>query len=287
MSYGYSWRPYVSAAERRGSALREMQRLRKDGKRIEPLKIEGQKIATSVWGKAWCAHLEKFSDFVNRLPRGRTYARNGSVCHLGVRKHVIEAKVQGSELYDVEVTIAALAAPRWKAIVKDCAGEVGSVLELLKGRISDRVMSVVTDRDRGLFPTPKEIKMECSCPDWAGMCKHAAAAMYGVGARLDQNPELLFTLRGVDKSDLVAEASVEDVTRRPTRRGATTLSESAIADVFGIDVAPTTTTTTTTKKKKSKMVTKKAKRAVKPTVKPKAKATRRDTRSASASSPKS
>lgn len=127
--------------------------------------------------------------------------------------------MQGSELYEVDIRVTAMSAVRWRTIVKQCACEVGSVLDLLQGRLSERVMRVVTDRDSGLFPAPKELSMDCSCPDWAGMCKHVAAVMYGIGARLDSRPELLYTLRGVDHTELVAAATAEAVTRRPTRRG--------------------------------------------------------------------
>jgi len=249
MGFEREWRAYVPRQQRRASATRAMQELRKNGTCIEPLRITGRKIATSFWGAAWCTHLEKFSDYANRLPRGRTYARNGSVCHLAVRRGVVEAMVQGSELYEVGIKVTAMSAVRWRAIVKQCACEVGSVLDLLQGRLSDRVMRIVTDRDSGLFPGPKELSMECSCPDWAGMCKHVAAVMYGIGARLDSSPELLYTLRGVDHTELVAAATAEAVTRRPTRRGAVVLSDSAVSDVFGIDVAPLVPVVTTRKVK--------------------------------------
>ena len=192
--YGSGWRPYVSVAERRRRAAKKMDALRKKGVDVQPVVIEGRKIAKSFWGEAWCGHLESFSDFENRLPRGRSYVRNGSVCHLAVAKGRIEAKVSGSELYNVKVAVKTLPGKQWSAIKRRCSGQIGSLLELLQGRLSDHVMAVVTDRQDGLFPAPKEISFECSCPDWAVMCKHVAAVLYGVGARLDARPELLFLL---------------------------------------------------------------------------------------------
>src|SRR3972149_5084651 len=198
MGWGWGWRPYVPVAQRRAQAAKAMDRLRRKGMDVQPVAIAGRTIAESFWGRAWCDHLEKFSDYANRLPRGRTYVRNGSVCHLDVREGKVQAKVSGSELYDVGITIRKLARAKWERLKKLCAGRVGSMVELLQGRLSGRVMEIVTARDDGLFPHPREIALDCSCPDWAGMCKHVAAALYGVGARLDEKPELLFRLRGVD-----------------------------------------------------------------------------------------
>ena len=189
--YGYGWDP-TSRSPSGAGGRRKMDALRKKGVNVQPVVIEGRKIAKSFWGEAWCGHLESFSDFENRLPRGRSYVRNGSVCHLAVAKGRIEAKVSGSELYNVKVAVKTLPGKRWNAVKGRCSGQIGSLLELLQGRLSDHVMAVVTDRQDGLFPSPKEISFECSCPDWAVMCKHVAAVLYGVGARLDAKPELLF-----------------------------------------------------------------------------------------------
>jgi len=194
----YHWRPYVPVATRRRKAQREMDKLRKRGLDVQPVMIEGRKIARSFWGGAWCTHLEKFSDYSNRLPRGRTYVRNGSVCHLEVETGQVRAMVSGFKIYNVTVDVKPLPAKRWRDLKKSCTGRIGSLLDLLQGKLSDGVMQVVTDRDQGLFPLPREIRFKCDCPDWAVMCKHVAAVLYGVGARLDERPELLFQLRGVD-----------------------------------------------------------------------------------------
>ena len=169
-----------------------MNRLRKKGKDIQPVEIEGRTIARSVWGKRWCDHLESYSDYANRLPRGRAYVRNGSVCHLEVHPGRIDAIVSGSELYTVSVQIKKLKAAVWKSIKARCSGQIASMLELLQGKLSRQVMSVVSDRERGLFPKPREIDFTCTCPDWATMCKHVAAVLYGAGSRLDRHPEALF-----------------------------------------------------------------------------------------------
>ncbi len=234
--YDGGWRPYVPVAERRRAAERETKKLRGAGVNVQPVSIQGGAIARTFWGKAWCRHLESYSDFENRLPRGRAYVRNGSVCHLEIRKGEVRAVVSGSELYDVHIAITPLSKPAWVRIKKQCTGRISSLLDLLAGRISDGVMEVVTDRAHGIFPSPREIRMECSCPDWAVMCKHVAAVLYGVGARLDESPDLLFVLRGVDHEELIeekAEAAVQTALSKGTRRR---LANADLAGVFGVDI---------------------------------------------------
>ena len=236
----FFYQPYVSVAQRKVRSRKKIQALEKKGHVIEPLGElrHRSKIAGSFWGHAWCKHLESFSDYENRLPRGRTYVRNGSVLHLAIEPGTVSALVQGSELYEETIHITPLPAQKWKAIQARCQGKIGSLIELLQGRISDEIMAIVTDPNEGLFPQPKEIKLNCSCPDWATMCKHVAAVLYGVGARLDSHPELLFKLRGVDHNDLIsaaATASTLDAATRPSGRRRT-LDPAKLADVFGIDL---------------------------------------------------
>lgn len=232
------WPQYVPVAERRAKAEREAEKLKKKGHTIEPVTITGRTIASSFWGKGWCTHLESFGDYENRLPRGRSYARNGSVCHLGIARGEVDAMVAGSSLYKVKVSIKELKPASWKALKSQCTGKIGSLIELLQGRLSDEIMRAVTDPEHGLFPKPGEIKYTCNCPDWADMCKHIAAVMYGIGARLDEQPELLFRLRGVDHEELLsAEAAVGaiagDGSRRSRRR---TLAQTDLASVFGVEL---------------------------------------------------
>ena len=185
---------------------REMEKLKKKGHPVSPVVIEGRTIAKTFWGKAWCENLERYSDFANRLPRGRTYVRNGSVVDLQIAPGEVKALVSGSEIYKVAVKVAPVPKARWKSICKDCAGAIDSLVELLQGRFSKGVMERICRQKTGLFPSPAEIELSCSCPDWAAMCKHVAAVLYGIGARLDQQPELLFRLRKVDEKELIAKA---------------------------------------------------------------------------------
>lgn len=232
----YGFRPYVSVAERRRNAQREIAKLAKKGKVIRPIQIEGRTIAHTFWGKAWCENLESYMDYENRLPRGRTYVRNGSVVHLDVKPGEIEAMVSGSELYQVKISIVSVVKSKWKTLCRECAGGIGSLVELLQGRLSDRVMDVITRKGTGLFPAPAEIKLKCSCPDWANMCKHVAAVLYGVGARLDQSPELLFVLRSVNHEEMITQAAAATDLTAKAGAGGPELAESELSSVFGIEL---------------------------------------------------
>jgi len=233
----FSWRPYVSVAARREKARAMAAKLRKKGQEICPVEIEGRTIARTFWGKAWCDHMESYSDFENRLPRGRTYVRNGSVFDLQIEPGKVRALVSGSAVYKVDIFITPAEDRHWKKLVRDCAGQIDSVIELLQGKFSKGVMEVLADRQNGLFPTPREIKFKCSCPDSAHMCKHIAAVLYGTGARLDHDPALLFRLRQVDESELVSQAA-KGLGRGKLAApvGLQTLESTDLGAVFGIDL---------------------------------------------------
>ena len=230
----WSFRPYVPVAQRRAKAMRRLEKLSKKGQKISPVEITGRTIATTFWGKAWCDNLESYSDYSNRLPRGRTYARNGSVVHLQIEPGKVTSLVSGSELYRITIEIKPLGAATWKAVKTKCSQQIGSLVELLQGKLSKGVMEIVTTHHGGLFPVPKEIEMSCSCPDWAGMCKHVAATLYGVGNRLDHHPELLFALRQVDPMELIAQAG-SSVNKKPATGKRKIIAASDLADVFGIE----------------------------------------------------
>lgn len=232
----WGFRDYVPVAQRRAQAAREIEKLKKKGSVVRPIAIEGRKIAKTFWGKAWCDNLERYSDFATRLPRGRTYVCNGSVIDLGISRGKVEALVSGSEIYKVKIGVAVAPASRWKAICADCAGSVGSLVELLQGKLSKNVMERVCREADGLFPTPREIEMSCSCPDWADMCKHVAAALYGVGARLDSDPDLLFVLRGVDRAELVATVGADLPLTQTAAASERLLADDDVAALFGLEM---------------------------------------------------
>src|SRR3954470_3351550 len=233
----YGWRPYVPVAEKRRQAERKLATLKKQRRSVTPVTIEGRTIAKSFWGKSWCINLERYSDYENRLARGRTYLRSGLVVDLQIKKGEIAAMVAGSSLYKVKIAIAPVTAVRWKSICRDCAGTVDSLVELLQGRLAKGVMDRVCREGDGLFPSPTEIKLSCSCPDWADMCKHVAAALYGVGARLDEKPQLLFVLRDVDETELIAGAGrgISLATSPPA--ASNRLDDGDVAALFGLEMA--------------------------------------------------
>lgn len=235
---GWGFRPYVSVAERRRKALHAMEKRRKQGHDVSPVVVEGRTIAKTFWGKSWCENLERYSDYANRLPRGRTYVRNGSVVDLRISAGEIAAWVSGSELYEVALKVSPVAKTRWKSICTDCAGAIDSLVELLQGRFSQGVMERMCRQGQGLFPSPNEIKLSCSCPDSAGMCKHVAAVLYGVGARFDHQPELLFRLRGVDEKQLIVSAGKSIPLTKKTPKAGRILESENLGDIFGLDLAP-------------------------------------------------
>ncbi len=242
MYYEYGWRPYVPVAARRRKAARAVGKLKKKGHPILPVVIEGRAIAKTFWGKAWCDNLERYSDFSNRLPRGRTYVRNGSVVDLQIGGGKVEALVSGSDIYKVVVKVTPVSKARWRSICSDCAGAIDSLVELLQGRFSKGVMERLCQQRTGLFPSPDEIQLSCSCPDWASMCKHVAAALYGIGARLDQQPELLFKLHEVDEKELLAKAGKGLPLAAKAPVVEKTLGSEDVSAIFGLEMAATADT---------------------------------------------
>jgi uncharacterized Zn finger protein len=237
MHYDWSWRPYLSTAERRRQAVRKTEQLRKKGHAVSPVTVEGRTIAKTFWGKAWCQNLERYSDFANRLPRGRTYVRNGSVIDLQIASGEVKALVSGSEVYEITVKITPVTKARWKSICKDCAGAIDSLVELLQGRFSTGVMERICREKTGLFPSPNEIQLSCSCPDWASMCKHVAAVLYGIGARLDKQPELLFRLHALDEKELITKAGAALPLAKKGAVPGKILRTGDLSELFGLDMA--------------------------------------------------
>ncbi|WP_455285798.1 hypothetical protein [Cupriavidus necator] len=253
MGYYGGWKPYVPVAERRKKAERQVAKEVKSGKVMSPITPYRGAIAKTFWGKAWCDNLEHYSDYDNRLPRGRTYVRNGSVIDLQMTPGTIHAQVMGSDLYTIKIDVTACPAPQWRALSADCSSSIDSMVELLQGKLSAAVMERICKPRTGLFPSPKDIQFACNCPDWASMCKHVAAVLYGIGARLDQQPELLFTLRGVDPVDLINRADAKLSGTGIAPASGKVLDNAVLSDVFGIDIdAEPPATPTATRKRASK-----------------------------------
>jgi uncharacterized Zn finger protein len=234
--YG-DWAPYMPVAERRRQATLTVAKLRKKGLAVAPVTLEGRSIAATFWGRAWCTMMESYSDYASRLPRGRSYVRNGLVVDLQIDQGRVTALVSGSDVYNVTITVKETTKARWQAICADCSGGIDSVVELLQGRLSKGVMERICRQGTGLFPEPSEIRFVCTCPDHASMCKHVAAVFYGVGARLDRKPELLFRLRAVDAAELVAGIDHALPLSKSRPKTNKVLAAGDMAALFGLDMA--------------------------------------------------
>ena len=231
-----SFPPYVSVGEKKARGSVALAKLLKSKRAAEPVVApRTRRVAATFWGKAWCDNLERYAHLANRLPRGRAYLRNGSVLDLVITAGRVTAFVAGSELYQVSITLGPLAKTRWRGVIARCTGRIGSLVGLLRGELSDDVLSVLTDARDGLFPQPRELTLDCSCPDWTDVCKHVAAVLYGVGIRLDAKPELFFLLRQVDQTALLTSATAGAVSRHRPVAGKR-IAEDRLSAVFGIEL---------------------------------------------------
>ncbi|MDR3354667.1 MAG: SWIM zinc finger family protein [Synergistaceae bacterium] len=230
---------YTPVSEKRAAAKMNLERLRKKDPDISPITIEGRKIVTTWWGKAWTENLESYADYANRIGRGRSYVRNGMVLDLKISPGVIGAQVSGSRRnpYVVRIDIDKLPESRWNSIVEQIGRRISNAAELVEGKFPEDLKEIFLRQGSGLFPSPKEIHMECSCPDWAYMCKHIAAVLYGTGTRLDQDPLLFFTLRGIDCSDLLKK-SIDDkmnsMLKNAGKKTARVMDGADIEELFGL-----------------------------------------------------
>ena len=233
---GFYSQPTTSELKRKSEASRVS--AEKKGKRLEPVVIQGRKIAKSWWGRAWCDNLERYADYESRLSRGKRYVKTGAVIDLSITKGRIQAKVQGSRKtpYKVEIRISPLSEERCQEILQKCGKRVETLEKLLSGDFPEELKELFTQRG-GLFPSSREISFSCSCPDWALMCKHVAAVLYGIGARLDENPSLFFELRGIEMGrfiDVAIANRVERMLKNAGRTSGRTIDEGDICGLFGI-----------------------------------------------------
>lgn len=240
MSYG-DYKKYVSAAEKKAKAEKSIEKLKKKNPDISPIIITGRKLARTWWGQSWNNNLESYSDYDNRIDRGRSYVRNGAVLDLKITRGSISALVQGSRSkpYNVDIEIEPLQKDVWNEIVGECAGKIDSLQELIEGKFPKALSDLFIAKGNGLFPSPKEIHFSCSCPDYAYMCKHVAAVLYGVGAKLDDNPVLFFELRNVNIDELISDTltkKTETLLEKSETKSKRVLDEADISDIFGIDL---------------------------------------------------
>ncbi|OHD66735.1 MAG: hypothetical protein A2176_07800 [Spirochaetes bacterium RBG_13_51_14] len=238
----YGFPRYVSVSKKRAKAKKSAEKLKKKNPNMKPVVIEGGKIAKTWWGIGWIQNLERYADYDNRIGRGRSYVRHGAVLDLQIEAGKINALVQGSRAkpYSITISIKPVSREVWKNITAVCEGKLASLAELLKGEFPESLAELFTVKDRGLFPSPKQIAFDCSCPDWADMCKHVAAVLYGVGARLDEDPTLFFLLRKANMDDLISQAVAkksESLLQKAPVASRRIMSDSDISAVFGIEMA--------------------------------------------------
>ena len=216
----------------------QLAKLRKKNPDIKPVVIDG-KLARTWWAQAWNRNLEGYADYSNRIGRGRSYVKSGAVLDLSIAPGKVKALVQGSQSkpYEVTVTIEPLKKKRWDAITQRCSRKIANLEELASGKFPMELMELFTDRGGGLFPSPKEIKFSCSCPDWASMCKHVAAVLYGIGARFDEDPTLFFQLRDIEFTALLKKSVEEKMSSMLKNAGKATprtLSDVDFFELFGV-----------------------------------------------------
>ncbi len=263
MDYWGGYAPYVSVGEKRAKAQRKLKQLQKKNPDIKPIVIEGSSIAKSWWSKSWNSNLERYADYSNRIGRGRSYVRHGAVLDLKINPGEVNALVQGSSStpYSITVKISKIKKDVWGDIKTACEGKLESLSGLLMGKFSKDLVELFTKEGVGLFPSPKEIKFDCSCPDWASMCKHVAATLYGIGARLDDDPNMFFELRKADVKALISETvkgKSKKLIEKANKKSSPVIADADLSSVFGIefDDEPAEKKKGATKAKSSKKIAK-------------------------------
>lgn len=278
--HGGRFPPYVPKAERMRQAEKARAALlKKKGAVIEPVVVAGREIARTWWGKAWSQNLERYADYDNRLPRGRTYVRNGSVLDLKLAATTITAIVAGSrpKPYNITIKLKPLGPKVEQALMAKSRAALDSLQALLAGEFPADLKEAFFESGTGLFPAPQEIEFKCSCPDWASMCKHVAAALYGTAVRLDEKPELFFALRGIKIGDFVGQMVKRESAKMLRKAAAKSdrVLETAAADLsklFGIAMeSPNASVQEQPAEAASTPVTKRGRPAKKPVPKPRRK----------------
>ncbi|MGR3220671.1 MAG: SWIM zinc finger family protein [Candidatus Anammoxibacter sp.] len=244
--WGRRFPEYVSVGAKKAKAEKKLQQLKNKNPNINPIIIEGMAIAKSWWGKSWNRNLEKYADYSNRIGRGRSYVRHGAVLDLRIGKGEVNSLVQGSapKPYSVTIKIKCISKNTWFDVICACEGKLDSLQELLTGEFPKALDEIFTEKENGLFPSPKEISFDCSCPDLANMCKHVAASLYGIGARLDNDPHLFFTLRKANVNDLIARAvkdKTNELLKKAGKKSSRVIEDADLSAVFGIEMDERTT----------------------------------------------
>ncbi len=236
---GYPQYVPVSVYKKRNRKAAEKLKKKYD---IQPIQVEGRKIAKTWWGEHWCENLERYADLANRVGRGRKYVRYGAVLNLDIEEGKITGMVQGSRSnpYTVLISVKKLSDSKWSKLCRETLSSVESLSGMLAGKFPSDLKELFFAKKDGIYPDPGEISFECSCPDSASMCKHIAAVLYGVGSRLDDKPELLFTLRNVSMEELVDRTLTDSTStlmeKADEAAGDGVIDNADLGDVFGIEM---------------------------------------------------
>lgn len=234
---------YISISDQKAMALKSKKRLEKNLNRsLEPIILASTKLATSWWGKMWNTNLERYAEYSNRIGRGKTYVKNELVIDLQIEESKVFAYVQGKrrDPYQIAIYIDPTKPGLIEQIKEKCQGKLDTVEELLEGKFSKEISSIFMIQGAGLFPEPKEIKFRCSCPDYTSCCKHVSAVLYGIGSKLDVNPLLFFTLRGINLDDFLKDVIIsktENILDKGIKCKSKRIIDNAnIEDLFDIDL---------------------------------------------------
>jgi len=239
MAFYDSYPKYVPVAEGNAKAKKQIEKMLKKNPLLQPIIIEGKNIANTWWGKAWNKNLEIYADYSNRISRGRSYVRSGAVLDISIETGLVTALVQGSERkpYQITIKVSPLSNEKLANILKFCNHKIDNLAELLEGKFPKELEELFTLQGKGLFPTMKEISFECSCFDWAEMCKHVTAALYGIGARFDEDPMLFFKLRDIDFEVLLKKTiqqKMQNLLENSDKKSSRALDEKDVFGLFGV-----------------------------------------------------
>ncbi len=224
---------YVRVQKRRTYARDIAAQLERQGEILTPAVAHGKNIANQFWGRAWCHAIDEWQDCAYRLPGGRSLLKNGGVIDLKISRNSVIARVAADQVYDVQLHYRDADPYSVAELRSQCAGKLTGLLDFIQGKLSEEVMQYICNPVYGLFPEYGDFKISCTCLDDAVLCRHAAAALYAVATRLDDEPELFFTLRGIDAKDFF---EAEDILTQTGSNSAEGLSADELSKTFGIDI---------------------------------------------------
>ena len=223
--YDDEFSPRLKAADLEKLAATRLAEYLAEGEELHPVVNKTRKLAKNFWGSAWMKQLALCESGGMCLAPGRTLLRHACVLHVDIQPGSISALVSAEEVFEVELKLESLDEERLERLAATCSGHIDSLLSLMQGKVDEAVLLQLCHPENGLLPTPEDWRMHCTCPDWAEPCPHAAAAIYAAGCLIDEKPELLFTLRGIQPEALLSAPA-------PTNE----IDADKLSAMFGIDL---------------------------------------------------